>query len=546
MVEQNNHHPWRDLIQFFKQFRKDIIAIYFFAILGGLIQVSIPLGIQAIVGFSIGANFVTSIYVLIVLIILGVLMVGLMQIAQIRIIERIQQLIYTQNIFTLAEKIPRLNLYNYDNYYLPEKVNRIFETFNIQKGVQKILLDIPAATIQIVVGILVLCLYSSAFIGFGILLLAILWLIFKLTAKNGLRTALQESNEKYHTVSWLEEMGRVVMSFKFSHGTNFNLKKTDAFVGKYLDRRNEHFSILIIQYKALVVFKVILSAAMLIIGAILLVEQVLNIGEFIAAEIIILSVIGSVEKLLGSIDSVYDVATGVEKLKHFSDSAEDKTGQYKLAATKDGLEIVVKNLSFAYPNDKRVLDNISLNLPKNQISVLQGKTGTGKTTLFKILSTQYDTYEGDIMVDEINLRAISLKSLRQQMGLVLKQEELFEATLLENINLGNENISSNDVMDLIKELDFQDLLQNMENGFETLIDPAGQKLSSNKVSKIILLRALVKKPRIILLDETVLKLEKTELEVLQQYLVKIKQYTTIVIISVNPIFEGHAVNTINI
>lgn len=156
--------PFRRIWDLILLDRSDAIAIYFYAILSGLVNLSLPLGIQAIIGFVLGASMVTSIYVLIFLVVIGVAMVGVMQINQMKIIEKIQQKIFTRYAFEFADKIPRFDLIKTDGFYLPEKVNRIFDVISVQKGLSKLMLDVPAASIQIIFGLLLLAIYHPFFI----------------------------------------------------------------------------------------------------------------------------------------------------------------------------------------------------------------------------------------------------------------------------------------------------------------------------------------------------------------------------------------------
>ncbi len=300
-----------DLNQLLKLERKEISAIYFYAISSGLIQLSLPLGIQSIIGFVLGATMVASVYLLISLIVLGVLLVGLLQINQMKIIEKVQQKIFVRFAIDFAEKIPNLDLKEIDSYYLPEKINRFFDTQNIQKGFSKLLLDIPVATIQIIFGLVLLSFYHPLFIVFSIILVAILMLIFRITGKQGLQTSLEESDHKYSLAAWFEEMGRVIKSIKYSQGSHFNLTKTDQNLYNYILARTSHFKVLLFQYKSLVFFKVCVTGLMLIFGTYLLFEQKINVGQFVAAEIVIIAVINSIEKLIISLENVYDVITGL-------------------------------------------------------------------------------------------------------------------------------------------------------------------------------------------------------------------------------------------
>src|SRR4051812_14059564 len=205
--------------------KTDITSIYFYAIFSGLIQLSLPVGIQSIIGFVLAGTLSTSLVLLITLIVTGVLLVGLLQIAQMKIIERIQQSIFVRNAFAFANHIPRIDLKKADAFYLPELVNRFFDTVSLQKSFSKLLLDLPTATIQILFGLILLSFYHPAFILFGIILVFLLWLILYLTSNKGLESSIAESTYKYAVVVWLEEMERLLNQFKFSPGPNRNIKK---------------------------------------------------------------------------------------------------------------------------------------------------------------------------------------------------------------------------------------------------------------------------------------------------------------------------------
>ena len=105
----------------------------------------------------------------------------------------------------------------------------------------------------------------------------------------------------------------MIKSFKYTKNTNLHITKTDELVGKYLDARTSHFKILLTQFWSLITFKIIITAAMLLVGAVLLVDQQINVGQFIAADIVILAIIGSVEKLITTLDKIYDTLTSAAK-----------------------------------------------------------------------------------------------------------------------------------------------------------------------------------------------------------------------------------------
>ncbi len=481
--------------------RKEIGAVYFYAILSGLLQLSVPIGVQSIISFVLGASMVTSIYVLIFLVVLGVFVVGLIQINQMRIIEKIKQRIFTRDAFDFAEVIPRLDLAKSDAHYLPERVNYFFDTLNVQKGLSKLLLDVPVASIQILFGLLLLSLYHPIFIIFGFLLITVLWLILKVTLNSGLETSLQESSNKYAVVVWLEEMARVIKSFKFSQGSHLNLQKTDERVGQYLESSTAHFRVLLFQYKTLVAFKVAITAVMLVLGSYLLLNQQLNIGEFIAAEIVILTVINAVEKLIIRLDSIYDVVTGLEKLALIKESPLEKEGQVQLDTKGEGLEIEFADLSFTYQNGKPILRNLNFTIPANASVCIMANEGSGRSTLLKLLTGNYSNFNGSLLVNKLPINAYQLQSLRAHIGIHLNQQDIFLGSVWENISMGRPEITQEKIMAIAHQLGIGHFLNQLPGGFESQLDPTGKKLPSTQVKYLLLLRAFVNDPNLLLLEE---------------------------------------------
>lgn len=474
-----------------------------------------------------------SIYVLIILVILGVFIVGVLNLNLLKLIEILQQKIFTRSALDITTTLIKIDLENNNKYYLPEKVNRYFEIFSIQKGLSKILLDIPLASIQIIMGLIVLSFYDSSFIIFGLFLILLLWIILKYTSSLGLKTAINESNDKYALASWLEDVARVVRTFKFAQNSDLHIQKTDEIAAEYLDHRNKHFHVLMIQYKALIAFKVLITAAMLGVGTYLLIEQQINIGEFIAAEIVILMVIGATEKLIYHLDSLYDVAVGLEKLESiYEQPLENSNKSQWIPAEKGGPEFKLVDFSYKFGDaSNATLKNINLTIPANALCIVSGQEGSGKTTFIKILSTLYKKYEGNAWIDGLELNSFDPDTIRQYAGFYFRNQELFTGTIYQNISLNKLNVSKESVLELIKKLNFQSLTYGKVQGIDSQIEPLGTKLSTNMVKKILLLRTLVHIPKILFMDEPFIGLFDAEKQSLLEYLEEIKHTTTIVIVS---------------
>jgi ATP-binding cassette, subfamily B, bacterial len=522
--------PVARILKLVKLERKEISAVYYYAILNGLIQLSLPLGVQAIIGFVLGASMRASLIVLIILVVLGVLVAGIMQVNQMKIIEKIQQKLFVRYSFAFATHIPKMDLKKTDSIYLPELVNRFFDIPVLQKSLSKILLDIPTASIQILFGLLLLSFYHPAFILFGVILIILLWMILRYTGTRGLQTSIEESNYKYRVAGWLEETARVIKSIKLAKNNDLHLQKTDEQVIGYLDARTKHFKILLLQYNVLVIFKTVITAGMLIVGTILLVNQQLNIGQFIAAEIIILLVLTSVEKLIMNLGSVYDTLTSIEKISNLTDKPIEENGSVHLNSTGSGLKLEMKNLSFSYTNETNVLTNISLQINPGEKICVMGKDSSGKSTLLRLMAGVYTDFKGSLLLNDVPLGNYDLDSVRSQIGVLINRQDIFHGSVWENISLGNENATMDHINTISGKVGLTDFIATLKNGYDTLLDPTGNRLPRSVIHKILLVRALAGKPRLLLLEEPWMNSESSNRNQIIQLVNEFKN-TTVVVVS---------------
>ncbi|MBC8034591.1 MAG: ATP-binding cassette domain-containing protein, partial [Chitinophagaceae bacterium] len=328
----------------------------------------------------------------------------------------------------------------------------------------------------------------------------------------------------------LEELARSVMSFKFSLNYSLHLRKTDHFVTGYLHSRTAHFKVLLVQYWTLIGFKTLITAAMLIVGVALLVDQQINIGQFIAAEIVILTIISSVEKLIVNLDSVYDVITSTEKLGTLTNKPREENGTLSLSENNTGLALQARNLTFGYGQDEQILKNLTFDIKSGEKICVVGPYASGKSTLLKVLSGSYGPFTGELNINGMPITLYDKNSIRRKTGVMLHQEDIFQGTLWENITMGNEEISFEDVIAFSDASGLQLLPLNNKEMLLAPLQIAGQHLSDRFARKVILLRALIKRPGLLLLEEPWLGFEENDAAQVKDYLLhKTRGITTIVI-----------------
>lgn len=525
--------PWQRFLGLIDLEKKDILQIFYFAIFSGLVTLSLPLGIQSIINLIQGAQVSTSWIVLVILVTVGVVFAGGLQLMQFRIIETIQQRIFTRSSFDFTYRFPKIKMKELFDYYPPELANRFFDTLTIQKGLSKILIDVPTALLQIVFALLLLSFYHPFFIIFGILVLLLIFIVFKFTAKKGLDTSLEESKNKYKVAHWIQEVARAVVSFKLSGNTNLALTKNDLLVSSYLKSREKHFQVLIIQFIQMITFKVVVTAGLLLIGGALVLNQEMNIGQFVAAEIIIILVINSVEKLMLGLESFYDVVTSIEKIGQVVDKElEDQFGETPHFIPNS--KITLDNVSFSVPNrEKKVLSEISFIIENKSRIMIDGETGSGKSTLLKILAGVLEPTGGIIFLNELSINSLRLNDYRSHLGMVLAEETPFEGTIRENLTFGNKNVSDDDIYDALEMVKLTSFLRSQPKGLNTVIYPEGKRISTSTAKKIVLARAIIKKPQLMILEDPLDHFNEDEAREIIDFLTDKSHPWALVVVSIN-------------
>jgi len=545
-MKYNIDNVWERFYNLLRLERRDILQISYYAIFAGVLSLSLPLGVQSIVNLIQGAQISSSWIILVALVTLGVVFTGVLQVMQMRIIETLQQRIFTRSSFELSYRFPKIFMRELRHHYPPELANRFFDTLSIQKGLSKILIDVPTALIQIVFALILLSFYHPFFIIFGFSLLTLMYFVFQVTVRRGLETSLVESQQKYKVAHWIQEIARSVVSFKLSGDTNFALRKNDELVSDYLTAREAHFRVIKIQYIKMIAFKVAVTTGLLVIGGALVLNQQMNIGQFVAAEIIILLVIASVEKLIVSLETLYDILTSVEKLGQVVDM-DMESDEGKTPNLTKGLVLELNDVSYSVADrEDPILSNIHLKVPEKGIVLVQGASGSGKSSLLRLLAGVNLPTRGSVFVNEHNLKALHLSHYRSHLGMSLDDEAPFEGTLGENLTFGNPHRSAAQIREVVEVVGLQAFVKSQPLGLDTMIYPEGKRLSSTDNKKILLARAILKQPQLLLLEDPLDDLSQEETKRIIDYLTASSQPWSIIVVSSNPYWSEKCHQTVTL
>ncbi len=494
--------PFQRLRQLLHSERRDIELIYLYAVLVGLFGLTVPLAVQGITQLVQGGLVLQPVVLLIAFAIAGTLVTGLIGLLQESVVETIQQRIFARLAFEFAYLVPRIQFEAAQSSNLPLQMNRFFEAVLIQKALSKLLLDVPTAMLQVLFGIGLLSFYNPSFIVFSIVLVAGVYLIFRFTFPRGLETSIMESKYKYNVLEWLQAMARSIAAFKFSTRSTLPLEKMDGHVANYLKYRKKHFKVLVAQSMSMIIFKTLLTGALLILGTSLVVNRSLTLGQFVAAELVIVTVLVGVEKLIRSLATIYDVLTSVDKIGTVMDLPLEQIRGLQLPESKEGLAIFARGLSFTYPDQTApTLSDIDLDIRPGDRIGITGVDGSGQTTLLRVLGALHDGFAGTLMYDGVTLRSMNRAALREQIGQVLATTDLFDGTIEDNISVGRRFVDRASVLKALRDVDVDGVVQSMPQGIQTTIINGGANLSAAVASKLLVAQGIVGNPRLLLLDD---------------------------------------------
>ena len=495
--------PLERLMRLLAEERGEVGLVYLYAALAGLLGLALPVGVQAIIGLVAGGMLLQPVVILAAAVVLGTAASGVLQVLQLGAVERMQQRIFARVALDWGARLPRVSLEATAGDQLPETVNRFFEVVVIQKGLSKLLTEAVAAVLALLFGLVLLTMYHPALSLAGALLLALFGGTLWLTGRRGLATSLAESSAKYRVAHWLQEVARRVTTFRAAPASALPLTRTDAEVAGYLRARQAHFRVLVRQSLAAVLFKTVITGALLVLGTTLVVDRQITLGQFVASELVVVSMLGAVEKLMLSLSTVYDVLTSAEKVAHVGDLPLEPAagGTAPGAARNAGMALEARGLSYTYRGAPRpALDRVALAVRPGDRIAVTGAEGAGESTLLRVLAGLLPSYDGALTFDGVSARDLDAAALRQRIGLVEQAPRLFDGTLHENVALGRPFVTDADVRRALEFAGLADFVGALPDGLRTRVG-GGTPLPSHVSRKLALARAVAARPALLLFDE---------------------------------------------
>jgi ABC-type bacteriocin/lantibiotic exporter with double-glycine peptidase domain len=509
--------PFARLMGLIRPERSDIWAIFVFAMVVGVLALASPIAVEALVNTVAFGRYLQPVVVLALILFTFLAFAAAVRALITYMVEIIQRRLFVRVVEDLAYRLPRTEHQAFDHAHGPELVNRFFDVVTVQKVASTLLLDGIALVLTTVIGMMVLAFYHPFLLGFDVVLLLLIAFTVFVLGRGAVKTAVKESKAKYAVAAWLEELARHHTAFKLHSGAQFALDRADQLAVTWLDSRKTHFRILMRQILFALGLQAVAATALLGLGGWLVITGELTLGQLVAAELIVMMIVGSFAKLGKYLESFYDLLAAVDKIGRLFDlKTEAHNKLYHLRDTRPA-DLKVRELSFHYPGGT-ILSNLDFHVKPGESVALTGPSGSGKSTMIDLLCGLRSPDSGHVELDGIDIREVRPDSLREHLA-AARSVEIFEGTIDENVHLNRPEISALDVREALSAVGLLDEVLWFPDGLNTKLMTHGSPLSYGQALRLMIARAIVGRPRLLLIDGTLDGLSDEALHTVLSHLV---------------------------
>jgi ABC-type bacteriocin/lantibiotic exporter with double-glycine peptidase domain len=478
-------------------------AIVIYSVVSALLYLALPLAVSAFVGnLSFGSQsdpFIQALLFLGIALFAALALIAIIRGLQIYTAEVIQRRLFVRLAADLTWRIPRASHDAFEGTHPPELVNRMLDIVTVQKVTVRMLVTGVDAALGAVVGTLVLAFYHPALLLFSVLMCVGIGVVL-LAGRGAVAATTVESQRKYEMVAWLEELARAPALFKGPGGFAFAQDRADLIARQFLGARKRFFRVFMRQIGLLLLLEVLATSSLLLVGGWLVLEQQITLGQLVASELIVSAIVVSMTKLAYLFETWYDGLVAIDKVGYLTDLVVERQGGEPRAARAGGAAVEVRDVAFAYAGVPPVLAGFDLDLRPGECVGLWGAQGRGSSTVLNLLFGHGTPDAGSIRIDDLDVRSWSLEHLRTQVAL-LRGADIVHGTIADNVRLGRFDVGHDGVSEALERIGLLDEVLELPAGLDTLLITGGLPLTSRQRVRLVLARALVHQPRLLLIDD---------------------------------------------
>ena len=489
--------PWLRLRAFLGLEKRELWVVVVYAIVVGALTLATPIAVQALVNTVAFGSLLQPLVVLSLLLLGGLSFAAILSVLEAYVVEVLQRRVFVRVADDFGRRLPTLRNEVFDDYHGPELVNRFFDVLTIQKSMAVLLLDGLAVTLQTVIGMILLGFYHPMLLAFDVMLLVLLIGVLVM-GRGAVAAGMRESNAKYRTAAWLEDVVRVGQLHRGASAQRRAAQQTEMLSRNYLAARKSHFRILLRQIAGGMGLQVVTMVALLGVGGWLVIARELTLGQLVAAELVIAAIGAGFVKLGKNLEKVYDLNVGVLKISKVVDLPIERRGGEPLVGVGPAA-LTLRGVDVAR-GGRPLLSGAELEVAAGERLRLTGVVGSGKSTVLDVLAGLRRPSSGSVQIDGLDLRRADLAQVRDRIALV-RGTEFFEGSVLENLRFEAQSTDSESALrELLRLVDLEGAIDALPEGLATPMRPSGGPLSDRQLRRLALVRALAARPRVLLLD----------------------------------------------
>ena len=421
----------------------------------------------------------------------------------------------------------------FDTMRVGEIISRVNDAVKIRIFINNVALDLVVNLLILIFTFLLMLVYSWKLSVITILsapLFLLIYFLFNRLNKKYQRKIMESSADL--EAHWVESINSISTIKQFGVEQFANLKTEMRFVHLI---KNTYKCIYgsILANGGIEFVSTGITIALLWAGSCFVINREMTPGTLMLFYSLTGYVLGPVGKLISSNQTIQDAMIAANRLFQIMDLECEEDESQKIRLERDMIgDIRLENVAFRYGSRKQVFDSLNLTIPKGQTTAIVGESGSGKTTLISLLQHLYPIQKGSIYIGSYSISQISNESLRQLVGSVPQQIELFAGTIIENIAIGDFDPDMKRIAELSEQLGMREFIEKLPNAYMTLIGEHGTSLSGGERQRIAIARALYKNPEILIFDEATSSLDSISEKYVKQTLNDLmKQGKTVIIIA---------------
>lgn len=536
MEEKKSYFKWGEFLSYYKPFRGIFAADMFFAFLGALTTLVIPLIVRYITGTVV---YLPKGEILPKILFLGGVMIILVAVQCFSnyFIGNYGHVMGAKIEYNMRKEIfehyQKLSFSFYDNQKVGQLMSRITnDLFDITELLHHGPEDVVISFIKFA-GTLSILAWMNWRLALAAFVLIPVMFVYAYILNKKMKRAFKTNREKVADINARIEDNlsgiRVVKSF-----ANEEIEREKFMEGNrgFLDSKKNSYFYMGQYHAGLTAFITMITVVVIVVGAVLLSNGTMNAPDLITFLLYISNFTEPVQKLINFTEQFQNGITGYERFREIlSIDPEIKECENPVEAKDIRGEVVFDDVGFRYEEgQEKVLSHVSLKVNAGEYVALVGTSGAGKTTLCSLIPRFYEVTFGTILLDGIDVRKYTLSSLRKSIGVVQQDVYLLAGTVLDNIRYGKVEATREEVIQAAKDANAHEFIMGLPQGYDTNIGQRGVKLSGGQKQRLSIARVFLKNPPVLIFDEATSALDNESEKVVQESLEKLaKNRTTFVI-----------------